>query len=299
MKHLGTITLETQRLILRKTLESDYEPMFRNWANDERVTKYMTWAPYESAEQLKNTYHQYLLDSQEKLDFYDWKIVLKKSNELIGSIGVVKLSEDIEEAEIGYCLGASWWHMGIMTEAFQSVIQFMFEEVGVNRITATHDPRNPHSGDVMKKCGLLYEGTSRQAGKNMQGICDISRYAILKEDYFKTHKMNLNPEPFEMIRSGQKTIELRLNDEKRQIIKVGDRIEFTQTKTGEKLIAEVIALHKFDSFAELYQKLPLLKCGYTKADKDTAKPEDMDLYYTPEQQNKYGVLGIEIKVIKI
>ncbi|MBQ5398417.1 MAG: DUF3850 domain-containing protein [Ruminococcus sp.] len=133
----------------------------------------------------------------------------------------------------------------------------------------------------------------------MQGICDISRYAILKEDYFKTHKMNLNPEPFEMIRSGQKTIELRLNDEKRQIIKVGDRIEFTQTKTGEKLIAEVIALHKFDSFAELYQKLPLLKCGYTKAAKDTAKPEDMDLYYTPKQQNKYGVLGIEIKVIKI
>lgn len=186
MKHLGTITLETQRLILRKTLESDYEPMFRNWANDERVTKYLTWAPYESAEQLKNTYHQYLLDSQAKLDFYDWKIVLKKSNELIGSIGVVKLSEDIEEAEIGYCLGASWWHMGIMTEAFQRVIQFMFEEVGVNRITAVHDPRNPHSGDVMKKCGLLYEGTSRQAGKNMQGIFDVSRYAILKEDYFKT-----------------------------------------------------------------------------------------------------------------
>ena len=37
MKHLGTITLETLRLILRKTLESDYEPMFKNWANDERV----------------------------------------------------------------------------------------------------------------------------------------------------------------------------------------------------------------------------------------------------------------------
>ena len=119
----------------------------------------------------------------------------------------------------------------------------------------------------------------------------------LKRFYFKTHKMNLNPEPFEMIRSGQKTIELRLNDEKRRLIKVGDRIEFTQKETGEKLIAEVIFLHRFDSFAELYQKLPLLKCGYTEADVDTAKPEDMDLYYTPEQQREYGVLGIEIKVI--
>ena len=112
-----------------------------------------------------------------------------------------------------------------------------------------------------------------------------------------THKMNLNPEPFKMICSGQKTIELRLNDEKRKKIKVGDSIEFTQTETGECLIVQVIAIHRFDSFVELYQKLPLLKCGYTKADIEAAKPEDMDLYYTPEQQAKYGVLGIEIKII--
>lgn len=114
-----------------------------------------------------------------------------------------------------------------------------------------------------------------------------------------THKMNLIPEPFAMIRSGQKTIELRLNDEKRQKINVGDSIEFTQTETGECLIVQVIAIHRFDSFAELYQKLPLLKCGYTKVDIVTAKPEDMNLYYTPEQQEKYGVLGIEIKAIRI
>lgn len=186
MKHLGTLTLETDRLLLRKTLESDYEPMFENWAGDGRVTKYLTWAPYESAEQLKNTYHQYLLESQKKKDFYDWKIVLKESGEPIGSIGVVKLREDIEEVEIGYCLGFEWWHLGIMSEAFGLVIRFLFEQVGVNRIAAVHDPNNPHSGDVMKKCGLRYEGTSRQSGKNMQGICDESRYAVLKDDYFQS-----------------------------------------------------------------------------------------------------------------
>ena len=114
-----------------------------------------------------------------------------------------------------------------------------------------------------------------------------------------THKMKLNPDPFEMICSGKKTIELRLNDEKRQKIKVGDIIEFSHIQTGEKLIAKVIAIHKFDSFAELYQKLPLLKCGYTESDITTAKPEDMNLYYTPEQQEKYGVLGIELKVLNL
>lgn len=182
MNHIGTKTLETKRLILRKTLEGDFEPMFKNWANDERVTKYLTWPPYESAEQLKNTYHQYLLESQKKPDFYDWKIVLKEIGEPVGSIGVVALREDVESVVIGYCLGFNWWHKGIMTEAFTEVIRFLFEEVGVNRIEATHDPNNPHSGDVMKKCGLLYEGTSRQAGKNMQGICDEAHYAILKEE---------------------------------------------------------------------------------------------------------------------
>lgn len=70
-----------------------------------------------------------------------------------------------------------------MTEAFKEVIRFLFEEVGVNRICATHDVNNPHSGDVMKKCGLKFEGILRDGGKNNQGIIDIATYAILKKDY--------------------------------------------------------------------------------------------------------------------
>ena len=185
MNLIGTVTLETERLILRKTIESDVEPMFYNWANDSRVTKYLTWQPYESVEQLRTSYHQYLMDNQDKPEFFDWKIVLKETNEPIGSIGVVKILEDINAVEIGYCLGYNYWHKGIMTEAFTRVIKFLFEEVGVNRIAACHDVNNPHSGDVMKKCGLKYEGTFRQGGKNNQGIIDDCHYAILKEDFYK------------------------------------------------------------------------------------------------------------------
>ena len=188
MEHLGTKTLETERLILRKTIENDAEPMFDNWANDERVTKYLTWQPYESAEQLRESYHKFLMSNQEKDDFYDWKIELKELGEPIGSIGVVRQCEDIGEVEIGYCLGYNWWRQGIMTEALNRVIEFLFEEVGVNRITAKHDTNNPNSGKVMKKCGLQHEGTHRQAGKNNQGICDMAIYAILKEDYNRKNK---------------------------------------------------------------------------------------------------------------
>ena len=108
------------------------------------------------------------------------------------------------------------------------------------------------------------------------------------------HQMKLHPTPFEMIRSGEKTIELRLFDEKRQKIREGDQIVFTNTATGETLAMTAAKLHRFDSFAQLYKALPLLQCGYTPEDIHTAQPSDMEQYYSREEQEKYGVVGIEL-----
>ena len=108
------------------------------------------------------------------------------------------------------------------------------------------------------------------------------------------HNMKLHCAPFQMIKSGKKTIELRLLDEKRQQIKAGDTIVFTNTTTGETLDTTVAKLHRFDNFEELYKSLPLLQCGYTKEDIDKANPTDMEQYYSVEEQKKYGVVGIEL-----
>ncbi len=108
------------------------------------------------------------------------------------------------------------------------------------------------------------------------------------------HNMKLNPSPFEMIKNGKKNIELRLFDEKRRKIRTGDEIVFTNTLTGEDIKARVVKLHLFDSFEELYSSLPLLKCGYTEENIDTAKPSDMEEYYSADEQKKYGVVGIEL-----
>ncbi|MBO5211391.1 MAG: ASCH domain-containing protein [Clostridia bacterium] len=110
-----------------------------------------------------------------------------------------------------------------------------------------------------------------------------------------THYMNLKARPFQMIKSGQKTIELRLWDEKRSIIKTNDEIIFS---CGEQTItAKVLALHCFENFETLYNSLDLLKCGYLPDELPTAKAADMNEYYPPEKQQKYGVVGIEIKLI--
>lgn len=128
----------------------------------------------------------------------------------------------------------------------------------------------------------LFPGTA-----HVETVCLLTRETT-------AHDMKLNPEPFEMIKSGNKTIELRLFDEKRQKIKVGDRIVFTETVTSEKLSVKVEKLHRFNNFDELYKSLPLLKCGYTEKTVADAKPSDMEEYYSLEEQKKYGVVGIEI-----
>lgn len=111
------------------------------------------------------------------------------------------------------------------------------------------------------------------------------------------HEMGLDPEPFRMIYDGVKTIELRLFDKKRQAVNIGDTIVFRRTDNkGFWVATEVIALHRFPTFKELYAALPLTKCGYTEETAAEASPDDMLKYYPEGAQRKTGVVGIEIKV---
>ena len=184
LTHKGTQTIVTSRLILRRAVREDAEPMFRNWASDPEVTKYLTWPTYEKVE----TAYQILdlwVSEYEKPNYYQWMIELKELGEPIGSISAVRQNDRVEEAEIGYCIGSQWWHRGIMTEALSAVIEYLFTEVGMNRVAARHDPNNPHSGGVMRKCGMKYEGTNRACDRNNQGICDAAQYSILRGEWQK------------------------------------------------------------------------------------------------------------------
>lgn len=114
-----------------------------------------------------------------------------------------------------------------------------------------------------------------------------------------THTMKLNDDPFNKIASGRKTIELRLYDEKRQKIKTGDRIEFIKiSNPSKKLMTEVTAVHPFPSFQALYDALPLEKCGYSGEALKHASYRDMEQYYSQEEQAQYGVVGIELRLLK-
>lgn len=183
MKHCGTKRLETERLILRRFTAKDAEPMYRNWASDDEVTKFLTWPTHANIDVTKHVLEMWV-NSYAGDNYYQWAIVVKENgDEPIGSISAIRMNEDIAMVHVGYCIGKAWWHQDITSEALKAVITFFFEEVDVNRIEARHDPQNPHSGNVMKKCGLRYEGTMRSADRNNQGIVDTCYYAILKSDW--------------------------------------------------------------------------------------------------------------------
>lgn len=133
----------------------------------------------------------------------------------------------------------------------------------------------------------------RQVQDHSDSKTTMETVALLTRQ-INVHNMKLHHSPFERIKSGEKKIELRLFDEKRQQIKAGDKIVFTDTATGETLHKTVVILHRFDTFDELYQALPLLQCGYTTDDIDQAHPSDMEQYYSVAEQKKYGVVGIEL-----
>lgn len=182
MNHKGTVRIETERLILRQFVMDDAEAMFKNWACDPEVTEFLQWQTYTKLEDVKKTLSEWTY-GYEKSDFYLWAIVLKKSGEPIGSISAVEQNEQLDIVHIGYCIGSKWWNQGITTEAFKAVIPFFFEDAGVNRIESQHDPDNPGSGKVMRKCGLKYEGTLREADWSNKGIVDACMYSILKSEW--------------------------------------------------------------------------------------------------------------------
>ena len=109
------------------------------------------------------------------------------------------------------------------------------------------------------------------------------------------HFMRLQHAPFLAIKSGRKKIEMRLYDEKRSLIKEGDRVEFTDVETSETLLCKVVCLHRYANFQQLYMRHDKISLGYQE--NEEANPLDMLAYYPREEVEKYGVVGIEIALV--
>lgn len=188
MNNLGTRTLVTERLILRKFTDDDAKDMFTNWASDSVVTRFLTWQEHDNI----NVTHDYIASLSEQyhnIETYIWGIEFKKTGHIIGSISAT-CNQNVESVTISCCIGRPWWNQKITREALNTLITFFMEEVGVKRIESCYDSRNVAAGKVLQSSGFQLEGALRQAYYGKQGIGDVVWFAIVREDYLRKKAMD-------------------------------------------------------------------------------------------------------------
>jgi RimJ/RimL family protein N-acetyltransferase len=151
-------TFETERLQLRKPVLSDAEEIFRQYAQDAEVTKYLTWLPNNTLEETREFIRTCLTTWRERRSFH-WAIVRKADNRLMG---MTTARVDGHKWELGYVLARAYWGNGYMTEAVKSLIRVAFNDETVYRVWAVCDVDNMASARVMEKAGMQREGLLRR-----------------------------------------------------------------------------------------------------------------------------------------
>lgn len=183
MNDLGTVRLETERLILRKGTSVDSKELFENCSSDDKITRYVVWNTHKTLDQTIEFLNKWQ-DSYDAEHSYKWLVTLKESREIIGTITVVSRSLIHKTCEIGYAYGSKYWNKGYATEALKEVIRFLCKDVGFETVYAYYLKDNEASGRIMIKAGMKYEGTarSRMIDKISGERLDLVQYSILKEE---------------------------------------------------------------------------------------------------------------------
>ena len=172
---ISTVTLETSRLILRPWKETDLQD-FYNYARVDGVGQMAGWAPHESIKKSKQILDHFIAEKH--------VFALEHQGKVIGSLGIEKYSEvnypelsELVGREIGYVLSKDYWGQGLMPEAVQAVIGYLFENLGLDFIMVGHFEWNKQSARVIEKCGFQYYNTRPYTTR--MGTAEISEDSIL------------------------------------------------------------------------------------------------------------------------
>ena len=187
MKYLGTKTIETDRLILRKIKIEDIPIAYDNWCKSDN-NKYVLYEKHENIDVTKKLFKTWI-DLYDDPKTFRWMVELKENHNLYGIIDVSNKFIKYGTCEIGYCYAEKYWNKGYGTEALKAVIQYLFEKCDADTICAEHMEKNIASGRVMQKAGMKFDGRTRSRVVDKNGKRnDLLCYSILKDEYFKNKK---------------------------------------------------------------------------------------------------------------
>jgi ribosomal-protein-alanine N-acetyltransferase len=174
-------TLKTERLVLRPFTLAD-APAVQRLVNDRNIASTTLNIPYPYENGMAEEWIATHQEGYEKGELINFALVRHVDNSLIGAMGL-SVNQEHSRAELGYWIGQACWNQGYATEAAEAVIRYGFEVVGLNRIHASHLSRNPASGRVMQKVGMIHEGHLRQHIQKWGTFEDLEIYGLLKNDY--------------------------------------------------------------------------------------------------------------------
>ena len=173
---LKNVVLETDRLILREWQETDLNDFFE-YASVDGVGQMAGWQPHKSVEESASILKMFI-DGRKT-----FAVVLKENNKAIGSVGIEKLSTEIDGyenmsgRELGYVLNKDYWGQGLMPEAVKAVINYCFETVGCDYLLCSCSPQNTQSARVIEKCGFRF--VLEKIRNLTDGSTRAARYHIL------------------------------------------------------------------------------------------------------------------------
>lgn len=178
--------LETERLIMRPLTLEDAESIFE-YAKDPIVTEFVTWEAHKSISDSRDFILDVVLPNYRNKVPTPWGITLKSApDKVIGTVGCFWVSKKSRCMELAYALGTRHWSQGFMTEASRAIMDFCFEEFGLNRIQARCMVENKGSARVMEKIGMHFEGTFREAHYQRGRFWDMHQFALTKEEWVRT-----------------------------------------------------------------------------------------------------------------
>lgn len=160
MNSIGTKTINTERLTLRKFDFSDAEDMLELWASKSKIQHMYSEPTYNTIDEVNGLLEKYI-QNYDNSDYYRWAIVDNDSNRCIGQIAFYLVNLNNHFAEIEYCIATDYQNRGLMTEAVKAVIKFGFEEIRLHKIQISTKEINAPSKRVIEKSGFNYEGTLR------------------------------------------------------------------------------------------------------------------------------------------
>lgn len=181
MRHCGTQPFSTSRLLLRRITLDDVQTIYETWCTDPEVCRFLRWTPHPSPDVTRALVQEWVDGYASELQ-YQWLIVRREDDRVLGCIGVIPSEQDKTVLEPGYCLGRAFWGQGYMTEALAGVVAYMFDTVGADKLACCHAIANPASGRVMQKCGFRYQNEDvyhKYDGTAVPCLC----YELTKEQY--------------------------------------------------------------------------------------------------------------------